>query len=58
MKLCTDVTYLKRIQKIYESRDKPQTYFDSLKISLINKAAILKMSAKMAILDLLKIKVF
>ena len=92
MKLSTVIPYLKKIQKIYESRDTPLifadisiftreiskfcsfkkyryrlhfgtqflilTFFESLKIVLINMVTILMMSGKMATLGLLKIKVF
>ena len=84
MKLGTAVRYLKRIHKIYKSRETSHdlcwyqffftgnqqlllyqeiqiialTLFKSLKVVLINKVAILIMSAKLAILGPLRIKVF
>ena len=93
IKLVTVVPYLKKIPKIYKSRDIPLSsadtsilspeiikssyikkyryrmhfdklplillsYFESLRIVLINIVIILMMSAKMAGLGLLRIKVF
>ena len=92
MKLGTVITYLKKIQVVYKSCDKPPEFcwnqyffywksatfviswntdtdcifsynfwffnFEYLKIVLINMVVILMMSAKLAALGLLKIKVF
>ena len=55
MKPDTVIPYLKKIQKIYKSRD---TSLISLKVVLISIVAILMMSAKLATLDFLKIKLF
>ena len=85
IKLATDVPYLKKIQKIYESRDSIfsleirkfcyikkyryisnfdtqflilLTFFESLKIVLINMGIIFMILAKLATLGLIKIKIF
>ena len=57
MKLGTVIPYLKKTQKICEFLIL-LTFFKSLKIFLINMVTILMVSAKLATLGLLKIKIF